>query len=55
MGKNDGISMPAGFGGLKWFSEEYPSKLMLDPKHVIIFIIAIIIFVLGLKIFFPIA
>lgn len=51
----DKISMPAGFGGLVRYSEEYKSKLMLKPEYVVAFIILIIIFVLILKIFFPIA
>jgi len=46
--------MPTGFGGLMRFSEEYKSKFMLDPKHVIIFIVASIIFVAALKIFWPV-
>lgn len=38
------IQMPAGFGGLMRFSEEYKSKIMLKPAHIIIFIIAVIAF-----------
>ncbi len=49
------VRMPAGFGGLMRYSEEYKSKLMLKPLHVIAFIILVIIFVAVLKIFFPIA
>ena len=49
------INMPAGFGGLMRYNEEYKSKIMLDPKHVIILIILAIIFVLSLKIFMPIS
>ncbi len=49
------INMPAGFGGLMRYKEEYPSKFMLEPKHVVIFIILIIIFSAGLRIFFPIS
>ncbi len=41
---NQGIQMPAGFGGLMRFSEEYKSKIMLKPTHVIIFIIAVVAF-----------
>tara|TARA_Y100000310_G_C20611058_1_gene778023 strand:+ start:975 stop:1142 length:168 start_codon:yes stop_codon:yes gene_type:complete len=50
-----GVNMPAGFGGLMRYNEEYKSKFMLAPKHVIILIILVVTFVLGLKIFFPIA
>ena len=49
------INMPAGFGGLLRYNEEYPSRLMLKPKHVIAFIISIILFVVFLNVFFPIA
>jgi preprotein translocase subunit Sec61beta len=47
------INMPAGFGGLMRYKEEYKSKLMLSPQQVIVFIILVVIFVLSLKIFFP--
>ena len=49
-----GISMPGAFGGLMRYNEEYPSKIMLKPVHVIGFIILIILFGIFLKIFFPI-
>jgi preprotein translocase subunit Sec61beta len=51
---NQGISLPSTGGGLIRYNEEYKSKFMLKPVHIVIFIILIIIFVLGLKIFFPI-
>jgi len=51
----EGINMPAGFGGIVRYSEEYKSKLKLKPTHVVIFVILVIVFVLGLKIFLPIA
>ena len=50
-----GISLPSGYGGLMRYSEEYESKFKLKPTHVIAFIIAIIAFVIILKVFFPIA
>ncbi|MFA4953633.1 MAG: hypothetical protein WC584_05395 [Candidatus Pacearchaeota archaeon] len=43
MAKDNSISMPGGFGGLMRYSEEYESKFMLKPIHVIIFIALIII------------
>jgi preprotein translocase subunit Sec61beta len=46
------ISMPAGFGGLMKFSEEYDSKFNLKPTHVIAFVILIIIFRIFLGIFY---
>ena len=49
-----GISMPSGFGGLMRYNEEYKSKFMLKPAHIIAFIILIFVFVSVLKIFFPI-
>ena len=51
---NNAINTPAGFGGLMRYNEEYPSKFKLRPAHVIAFIIAIIVFVVALNIFFPI-
>jgi len=50
----DKINMPAGFGGLVRYSEEYKSKIMIKPAHIIGFVIAIIMFVTALKIFWPI-
>jgi len=50
----DKISMPTGFGGLMRYNEEYPSKFKLKPAHVVAFVISIILFVLALKLFFPV-
>ncbi|MBU0958096.1 MAG: preprotein translocase subunit Sec61beta [Nanoarchaeota archaeon] len=47
--------MPGGFGGLVRYSEEYPSRLKMKPAHVIAFIIALVAFVLILKLVFPVA
>jgi preprotein translocase subunit Sec61beta len=44
-----GISVPGGFGGLVRYSEEYTSKILLKPIHVI----AIIILVLAARIIVP--
>ena len=52
---NDKINMPMGFGGLMRYDEEYPSKLILKPAHIIAFIISVIVFVILLNMFFPIA
>jgi len=49
------IHMPGVFGGLMRYDEEYASKFMLTPTQVIVFIVAIMVFVLALKIFFPAA
>ena len=51
---SDRMSMPSGMGGLLRYDEEYPSKLMLKPSHVIIFIVLIVLFSISLRIFFPI-
>ncbi len=48
------ISMPAGFGGLLRYDEEYRSKFLLKPAHVIGFVIAVILFVSLLRIFRPV-
>ncbi|MBM3233688.1 preprotein translocase subunit Sec61beta [Candidatus Pacearchaeota archaeon] len=55
MAKDTGINMPAGFGGLMRYNEEYDSRIKFKPTHIIIFIILIIIFVITLKIFWPVA
>lgn len=49
------INMPASFGGLMRYNDEYSSKFHLKPAHIIVFIVAIILFVIILKLFFPIA
>jgi len=49
MAQQNKINMPAGFGGLMRYSEEYNSYIMLKPTHVVIFIILII----GLRIVLP--
>jgi preprotein translocase subunit Sec61beta len=52
---NNMISMPSSGGGLMRYNEEYKSKFMIKPTHVILFIILIIAFVLFLKLFYPVA
>jgi len=44
MAKDNKVHMPAGFGGLMRFDEEYASKINLQPTHVILFIILIVAF-----------
>jgi len=46
------INMPAGFGGLTRFSEEYSSIFNLKPTHVIIFIVLIVLFRIALPMIF---
>jgi len=46
------IQMPAGFGGLMRFDEEFKSKIMLKPVHVIGFVILIIVFRIFLQLIY---
>ena len=48
------ISMPGSFGGLMRYDEEYKSRFMISPAQVIAFIVIVVIFVIGLKFFWPI-
>lgn len=41
---NNQVNMPAGFGGLVRYNEEYPSIINLKPIHVVLFILGIIAF-----------
>lgn len=50
----DRINMPAGFGGLMRYGEEYESKFKLKPSQVIGFVILLVVFVTLLKILWPI-
>lgn len=43
-----------GMGGLTRFKEEYNSRFKISPMQVIVLIIAVILFVLSLKWFFPV-
>ena len=52
---NQGFNMPSSGGGLIRYNEEYKSKLMLKPSHIVLFIILIIAFVTILKLFYPVA
>jgi preprotein translocase subunit Sec61beta len=52
MAKDNQISMPGVFGGLMRYNEEYTSKFMLTPYHVLGFIVLIIAFVIVLNIAF---
>ncbi len=45
------LSIP-GFGGLMRYKEEYDSKFKFGPSAVVVMIIAVIAFVVGLKVFF---
>ncbi len=45
------VNIPSGFGGLVRFSEEYPSVFNLNPSHIILFIVLIILFRVLLGVF----
>lgn len=47
------INMPSSFGGLVRYFDEYKSKLQLNPAHVILIIILVIIGIFILNLFFP--
>ena len=49
------MRLPGGFGGIVRYDDEYKSKFMLSPMSVVAFIIAIIVFVIVLKIFWPVS
>jgi len=55
MAEDNKIHMPGSFGGLMRYDEEYSSRFLLNPSHVIWFIALILIFVIGMKIFWPVA
>ncbi|MEM3405406.1 MAG: hypothetical protein QW117_00300 [Candidatus Pacearchaeota archaeon] len=48
---SDRINLPIGTGGLLRYDEDYPSKVVLTPAHVIFFILGIIGIWIFLKIF----
>lgn len=52
MASNEGVSVPGPFGGLVRYDEEFKSRFQMSPAHVLVFVGLIILFVIGLKIFF---
>ena len=48
----DQSGLGAGFGGLMRYNEEYNSKFKFGPGAVVAMIIATIVFVVGLRIFY---
>ena len=42
------INVPSGFGGLLRYNEEFESKFMIKPMHVIVFIVLLIGFRIAL-------
>lgn len=55
MAQDNKMSMPGGFGGLMRYDDEYKSKFMLSPGQVIAFIIMVALFVIVLKLVWPVA
>jgi preprotein translocase subunit Sec61beta len=51
MASDNKIQMPAGFGGLMRYDEEYDTRFKLKPVYVIGFVILIIAFRLALSLF----
>jgi len=49
------INVPSGFGGIVKYGEDSGSKFKLKPAHVAALIIAVVLFVTALKIFFPVS
>ena len=47
------MQMPGVFGGLMRYDEEYKSRFVITPTQVMGFVVAIIVIVLLLKVFFP--
>jgi len=52
MAGDGGILMPSGSGGLMRYNEEYKSKFMLSPNHVVIIIVTVIVGMAILKLLF---
>ena len=46
------MAMPAGFGGLTRYNEEYDSKFKFGPGAVVGMIVVTIVLVVGLRIFY---
>jgi len=49
---DNNVSMPTGFGGLMRYKEEYNSKFKFGPGVVVGMIIAVIVFIVGLRMFY---
>ena len=54
MASDNKMSMPGVFGGLMRYDEEYKSRFMFSPGQVVGFVIIVVLFVLALKLIFPI-
>lgn len=54
MAQQQNLQMPGAFGGIMRYDAEYNSKFAISPKTVIAFLVAVIAFVIVLKVFWPI-
>ncbi len=54
MAQQNQIQMPGMFGGLMRYNEEFHSKFAVSPKAVVAFVVTVIVFVIVLKVFWPI-
>ncbi len=55
MPSDNKISMPGAFGGLMRYDEEYESKFIFTPMQIMGFLIGIVLFVILLKLFWPVS
>jgi preprotein translocase subunit Sec61beta len=55
MAQQNQIQMPGAFGGIMRYDSEYNSRFMLSPRTVVAFLVAVIAFVVVLKVFWPVA
>ena len=46
--------VPSAFGGIVRYDSEYKSRLTITPVQVIVFVVLVLIFVIALKMFWPI-
>ena len=54
MAEDNKIHMPGAFGGLMRYDEEYTSRFMVTPGQVIGFVVAVVVCVVALRVFFPV-
>lgn len=47
--------MPSAFGGIVRYDNEYKSRFTITPMQVIIFLVIVLLFVIGLKLFWPVS
>ncbi|MEK6911105.1 MAG: preprotein translocase subunit Sec61beta [Nanoarchaeota archaeon] len=55
MAEQSSGGVPSAFGGIVRYDSEYKSRLTISPVQVIVFIVLVVIFVLALKMFWPVA